>query len=168
MTSLSCIEEGNGNPLQCSCLENPRDGGAWWASIYGFAQSRTRLKRLSSSSSTYLTALSTPKTRKTLPQTNKQKTGQLVTDVSMKFAIKERYIKVVPLLKRIQSPLKIIQAYPKHLNLEGLLCDPELNTNPNPKSSYFLLRISMKTNGKRKPLFQRIQYSFSLKHHFNF
>ena len=49
--SLSCIGEGNGNPLQCSCLENPRDGGAWWATIYGVAQSRTRLKRLSSSSS---------------------------------------------------------------------------------------------------------------------
>ena len=49
--SLSCIEEGNGNPLQCSCLENPRDGGAWWASIYGVAQSWTRLRRLSSSSS---------------------------------------------------------------------------------------------------------------------
>ena len=49
--SLSCIGEGNGNPLQCSCLENPRDGGAWWAPVYGVAQSRTRLKRLSSSSS---------------------------------------------------------------------------------------------------------------------
>ena len=49
--SLSCIGEGNGNPLQCSCLENPRDGRAWWAAIYGVAQSRTRLKRLSSSSS---------------------------------------------------------------------------------------------------------------------
>ena len=49
--SLSCIGAGNGNPLQCSCLENPRDGGAWWAAIYGVAQSRTRLKRLSSSSS---------------------------------------------------------------------------------------------------------------------
>ena len=49
--SLSCIGEGNGNPLQCSCLENPRDGGAWWAAIYGVAQSRTRLKRLSSGSS---------------------------------------------------------------------------------------------------------------------
>ena len=48
--SLSCIGEGNGNPLQYSCLEkNPRDGGAWWAAIYGVAQSRTRLKRLSSS-----------------------------------------------------------------------------------------------------------------------
>ena len=50
-TSLSCIGEGNGNPLQCSCLENPRDGGAWWAAVYGVAQSRTRLNRLSSSSS---------------------------------------------------------------------------------------------------------------------
>ena len=48
--SLSCIGEGNGNPLQCSCLENPRDRGGWWAAVYGVAQSRTRLKRLSSSS----------------------------------------------------------------------------------------------------------------------
>ena len=48
--SLSCIGEGDGNPLQCSCLENPRDGGAWWAAVYGVTQSRTRLKRLSSSS----------------------------------------------------------------------------------------------------------------------
>ena len=52
--SLSCIEEGNGNPLQCSCLENPRDGIAWWAAIYGVAQSWTRLKRLSSSSSSLI------------------------------------------------------------------------------------------------------------------
>ena len=51
--SLPCIAEGNGSPLQCSCLENPRDGGAWWAAIYGVAQSRTRLKRLSSSSVTW-------------------------------------------------------------------------------------------------------------------
>ena len=49
--SLSCIGEGNGNPLQCSCLGNPRDGGAWWAAVYGVTQSRTRLKQLSSSSS---------------------------------------------------------------------------------------------------------------------
>ena len=48
--SLSRTGEGNGDPLQCSCLENPRDGGAWWAAVYGVAQSRTRLKRLSSSS----------------------------------------------------------------------------------------------------------------------
>ena len=48
---FSCTGEGNGNPLQCSCLENTRDRGAWWAAIYGVAQSRTRLKRLSSSSS---------------------------------------------------------------------------------------------------------------------
>ena len=48
--SLSCIGEGNGNPLQYSCLENPRDGGAWWAAVHGVTQSWTRLKRLSSSS----------------------------------------------------------------------------------------------------------------------
>ena len=45
--SLSCIGEGNGNPLQCSYLENPRDGGAWWAAVCGVAQSWTQLKRLS-------------------------------------------------------------------------------------------------------------------------
>ena len=49
--SLSRIGEGSGSPLQCSCLENPRGGGAWWAAVYGVAQSRTRLKRLSSGSS---------------------------------------------------------------------------------------------------------------------
>ena len=53
--SLSRIGEGNGNPLQCSCLENPRDGGTWWAAISGVIQSRTRLKRLSSSSRFALT-----------------------------------------------------------------------------------------------------------------
>ena len=52
--SLSGIGEGNGNPLQCSCLENPRDGGAWWAAVYGVTQSRTRLKRLRSSSSSWI------------------------------------------------------------------------------------------------------------------
>ena len=51
LSLLSYIGEGNGNPLQCSCLENPRDGRAWWAAVYGVAQSQTRLKRLSSSSS---------------------------------------------------------------------------------------------------------------------
>ena len=50
-TSLSCIGEGNGNPLYCSCLENPRDRGAWWAAVSGVAQSQTWLKWLSSSSS---------------------------------------------------------------------------------------------------------------------
>src|SRR5574337_949861 len=48
--ALSCIGEGNGNTLQCSCLENPGDGGAWWAAVYVVAQSQTRLKQLSSSS----------------------------------------------------------------------------------------------------------------------
>ena len=52
--SPSCLGEGNGKPLQCSCLENPRDRGAWWAAVSGVTQSRTRLKRLSSSSSNVL------------------------------------------------------------------------------------------------------------------
>ena len=55
--SLSCMGEEDGNPLQCSCLEIPRDGGAWWAAVYGVAQSRTRLKRLSSSSMPWFTVL---------------------------------------------------------------------------------------------------------------
>ena len=51
--SVSCIGEGNGNTLQCSCLENPRDRGAWWAAVYGVAQGRTRLKWLSSNESLF-------------------------------------------------------------------------------------------------------------------
>ena len=58
--SLSHNGEGNGNPLQCSCLENPGDGRAWWAAVYGVAQSRTRLKRLSSSSSSIMLQCSHP------------------------------------------------------------------------------------------------------------
>ena len=58
--SLSCIGERNGNPLQCSCLENPRDGGAWWAAVYGVAQSRIRLKQLSSSSSSNIKSYMKP------------------------------------------------------------------------------------------------------------
>ena len=60
--SLSCSGEGNGHPLQYSCPENPRDRGAWWAAVYGVAQSRTRLKWLSSSSSLHL-YMTTGKTR---------------------------------------------------------------------------------------------------------
>ena len=58
--SLSCIGEGKGNPLQCSCLENPRDRGAWWAAVYGVTQSRTRLKWLSSSSSRHILKVKSP------------------------------------------------------------------------------------------------------------
>ena len=49
LSLCACLEEGNGNPLQYSCPENPRDGGAWWVAVYGVAQSQTRLKRRSSS-----------------------------------------------------------------------------------------------------------------------
>ena len=61
--SLSCIGEGNGNPLQRSCLENPRDGGAWWAAVSGVAQSRTRLKWLSSNSSSRLVIAFLPRSK---------------------------------------------------------------------------------------------------------
>ena len=54
------LGEGNGSPLQCPCLENPRDGGAWWAAIYGVSQSRARLKRLSSSSRASLVVKNLP------------------------------------------------------------------------------------------------------------
>ena len=64
--SLSCIGEGNCTPLQCSCLENPRDGGAWWAAVYGVAQSRTRLKWLSSSSSSRLVIIFFPRSKRLL------------------------------------------------------------------------------------------------------
>ena len=69
--SLSCIGEGNDNPLQCSCLENPRNGRAWWAAVYGVAQSQTRLKRLSSSSRDNLVMMSGRK----LDMSNKGKPG---------------------------------------------------------------------------------------------
>ena len=62
--SLACIGEGNGNPLQCSCLKNPRDGGAWWAAVHGVAQSQTRLMQLSSSSSSRGIWTQTGKNRK--------------------------------------------------------------------------------------------------------
>ena len=60
--SLSCIGEGNGGPFQRSCLENPREGGAWWVAVYGIAQSQTRLTRLSSSSSRYIHVVTNEKT----------------------------------------------------------------------------------------------------------
>ena len=70
--SLSCIGEGNGNPLQCSCLENPSDGEAWWAAVYGVTQSWTQLKRLSSSSSSRSTSPSNI-VKRLLYNTTKQK-----------------------------------------------------------------------------------------------
>ena len=68
---LSCIGEGDGNPLQCSCLENPRDAGAWWAAVSGVAQSRTWLKRLSSSSrKTEMDTFQKSELKKTQPKTS--------------------------------------------------------------------------------------------------
>ena len=86
--SLSCIGEGNGKPLQCSCLENTRDGGAWWAAVSGVAQSQTRLKQLSSSSSSvyasmlliiYLARISFKIDGEIKSFTDKQKLGEFST-----------------------------------------------------------------------------------------
>ena len=77
---LSCIGEGNGNPFQCSCLENPRDGGAWWAAVYEVAQSRTRLKRLSSSSSSMISFASFNLSfKQTFPNSLKWSIAQICT-----------------------------------------------------------------------------------------
>ena len=70
---LSCIGEGNGNPLQCSCLENPRDREAWWAAVCGVAESQTRLKRLSSSSSSSSMGLTHAKWVSSLPDRKNQR-----------------------------------------------------------------------------------------------
>ena len=77
--SLPCIGEGNGTPLQCSCLENPRGGGAWWAAIYGVAQSRTRLKRLSSSSSSQCMGCGFDLWIRTIPWRRKWQSTPVVT-----------------------------------------------------------------------------------------
>ena len=76
--SLSCFGEGNGNPLQCSCLENPRDGGAVWAAVYRVAQSRTRLKRLSSSSSSKIQKMESHKFLGTEPYLNLSQSSCMV------------------------------------------------------------------------------------------
>ena len=66
--SLSCIGEGNGNPLQCSCLENPRDSGVWWAAVHGVAQGRTQLMRLCSSNSSVVLKKERNKIRRSLSE----------------------------------------------------------------------------------------------------
>ena len=85
--------QGNGNPLQCSCLENPRDGEAWWAAVYGVAQSRTRLKRLSSSSSSI-----PPQTQEVIeiyviPESHLRRERMTTTQPSFGLKTKEGYLK---------------------------------------------------------------------------
>ena len=96
--SLSCTGEGNGNPLQSSCLEKPRDGGACWAAVSGVAQSRTRLKRLSSSSSSTLWALLTPQSF--------QQTREVGTIIVHILQIRKRSHRKVELFARSQTSSK--------------------------------------------------------------
>ena len=90
------VGEGNGNPLQCSCLENPRDGGAWWASVYGVAQSRTRLKRLSSSRSSpgWETVPGEVEIKGRQQWTGKGMNTSIIIDKSWKVSWKAIYMKI--------------------------------------------------------------------------
>ena len=120
---LSCIGEGNGNPLQCSCLENPRDGRTWWAAVYGVAQSRTRLKRLSSMTS-------------------------IVYWYSRKYSISQRCLKKIFL--RIELPydpeIPLLVSYPKELRAESWrdICTP--------KFIAALLSIAIRWKQPKRPL----------------
>ena len=88
--------EGDGNPLWCSCLENPRDGGAWWAAAYGVAQSRTRLKRLSSSSSRVVSCFKHPSAGKHLdPQNLNTPSSIMISSVRNKGKfLKSKFIQI--------------------------------------------------------------------------
>ena len=99
--SLSCIGEGNGNPLQCSCLEYPRDGGAWWAAVYGVSQSRTGLKRRSSSSSS---------------SSSKGDTSKLNDNVFMDWITVKISILPKEISDLIQSLLKYLWHFSQNLN----------------------------------------------------
>ena len=101
--SLSCIGEGNGNPLQHSCLENPRDGGAWWAAIYGVAQTRLKQLRSSSSSSSSIGHYNQTKSKKNSQQYRLSK-GKILDSLAFKNKLSFGYFKVV--FPEIQWKLK--------------------------------------------------------------
>ena len=90
--SLSCIGEGNGNPLQCSCLENPRDGGPWWAAVYGVAQRQTRLKRLSSSSSSSALLRGWTSSRAGCQLSSMKATAQFLAQMIMNALVQLQYL----------------------------------------------------------------------------
>ena len=94
--SLSCIGEGNGNPLQCSCLENLRDSRAWWAAIYGVALSRTRLKRLSSSSIVILDAFELLCWRRLLrvPRTARRSNQSILKEIRPEYSVQGLILKL--------------------------------------------------------------------------
>ena len=96
--SLSWVGEGNGNPLQCSCLENPRDGGAWWVAVYGVTQSRTGLKWLSSSRAPEelwkeVHDIVQETGIKTIPRKKKCKTTKWLSEEALQIAVKRREVK---------------------------------------------------------------------------
>ena len=155
--SLSCIGEGNGNPFQCSCLENPRDGGAWWASVYGVAQSRTWLKQLSSSSSIYRKALNSLTWEVQSPLTNSNLLmSQLLVGKILKKVVTKLLGILAPPLPLGSSPLEWSERLSPRLEvlccccscsvtkLCLTLCDPVLSACEAPLSST-IPRVSPKS-----------------------
>ena len=111
--SLSCIGEGNGNPLQCFCLENPRDGGAWLATVYGVAQSRTRLKWLSSSSSRALEPKEQPERWCGLSILNKRKSSIRKTITHLKRYLWVSYEEWIKRAMKTGRPIKRLFYWPR-------------------------------------------------------
>ena len=109
--SLSCIGEGNGNPLQCSCLGNPGDGGAWWAVVYGVAQSRTWLKRLSNSSSSSFSRLRCPEWFLSLPNSLIVTGGRIMLLVESEYCKLEHSLNIFISLKSLVSKDKVSTAF---------------------------------------------------------
>ena len=99
--SLSCIREGNGNPLQCSSLENPRDYRAWWAAVYGVTQSRTQLKQLSSSSSSWRRLFRVPWTARRFNQSILKEINPGISLEGMMLKLKLQYFG--HLMRRVDS-----------------------------------------------------------------
>ena len=124
--------EGNGNPLQCSCLENPRDGRAWWAAIYGVTQSRTRLKRLNSSSSSSLPVSSAPSSSpallpqlRTAPPHSWIPTPSSSESSSLQVRPTEQPQVKTPQAPGMLSPLpKTLQRFPTALGMEFQFLNP--------------------------------------------
>ena len=106
--SLSYIGERNGNPLQCSCLENPRDGGAWWAAIYGVTQSRTRLRWLSRSRSILIRTLSSVQNYPHWAGENRLACKDLITKFIQATSSRLRILVFLVLIQRQREELSII------------------------------------------------------------
>ena len=144
--SLSCIGGGNGNPFQYSCLENPRDGGAWWAAVFGVAQSRTRLKQLSSSSSRAQGALTAPVCTVELwpqaPQWGVCPVGTRRPGCLQSYVCTVPWTSLTPNSGILFSPSGFLQQWPFPYTLFTLL-EMEILTSRSPFPSRFLETVQI-------------------------